>query len=117
MKKTPQQILTEAADLLEKEELVKWGQGRYFWPSESFSSSSPACVVCAHGAIAYCADLEIQSMALVDAIKADSTYIEKNKAHSIAKKAGLYYGFNDFPGRTKQEVIDKLREAANLSST
>lgn len=48
-------------------------------------------------------------------------YIRKNcqgewgLAHYLAAKAGLTYTYNDTPGRTKQEVIDKLREAAHQS--
>lgn len=38
-------------------------------------------------------------------------------AHLYAWKAGLSYYFNDQTGRTKEEVIIKLREAAQLAST
>ena len=40
---------------------------------------------------------------------------EWSLAHYMAAKVGLTYSYNDTVGRTKQEVIDKLREAASSS--
>lgn len=149
MEKTAQQILTEAADYLERE--GAWGQRNYFRFKKNLSSSdsSPACVMCAHGAIAYCgspavkeqilsgkvvdfftraaspvlacaaaltAAAERKGFSVLEYIRKYPQHYGNNSelayAHYLAAKAGLTFDFNDTLGRTKQEVIVKLREAA-----
>jgi hypothetical protein len=154
MEKTASQILTEAADLLELEEKGRWGKGNYF-VTNTQDSAGPACIMCAHGAIAYCGNPNVRSKVKAQkhasagvitamsagAIAAASPFGYKSRqktadrngitleqhirntysgeiglAHYRAAKVGLTFDFNDKPGRTKQEVIDKLREAALQSS-
>ena len=129
VEKTPQQILTEAADLLEEE--GRWGRGRLFNFQSNFqeeTSNQSVCMMCAHGAIAYCGEPKVKSRILEgkkpfyhfefahdDGKNDRNRHLYKNvqMAHWMAAKAGLTTQFNDAKNRTQQEVIAKLREAAN----
>src|ERR1700674_3237392 len=154
MEKSPATILNEAATMLEEETVFTWGQGNYFRVPDA--GTAPGCIVCAHGAIAYCGNPDVASR--VDRFGIDATsiavmldassrvfgvvagaanrnaaaaveayagsvisikdYLHKHyggtqvQAHYLAGKVGLTFDFNDAPGRTKEEVIAKLREAA-----
>ncbi len=122
MEKTTQDILNEAADLLQAE--GRWGKGSFFAPKPN----NTGCTMCAHGAIAYCGDRAIREMIesnnfgrAGDAIN-DILYCWINniqaqnirQAHTNAKQVGLTYAFNDGASTTKEEVIAKLRQAAQL---
>ena len=119
MEKTPQQILTEAADLLEN--------GGWTW-RQQFLQEGSSCKMCAHGAIAYCGDPtvkarvdagDMRSSNFWDAMNAGMDLPVKwkptpvNTAHFNAGKVGLTTYFNDRQSN-KQPIIAKLREAAQL---
>ena len=127
-KKTAAQILTEAANLLEQE--GKWHQGNYFKQIDN------GCAMCAHGAIAYCGNEQVKNevdkpsyyfshMLVANIINSrmpaviESTANVKRSndelklAHQIACVVGLTADYNDNPKTTKQDVINKLRQAAN----
>lgn len=137
MDKTSTEILLEAAALLEAE--GKWHRGGYFY------RNNKGCSMCAHGAIAYCGNPDLQSKidstsyfalptknyeALDKGVSLGSVAEKTNSpsvseaiasqygqvavAHYRARKAGLSFEFNDRTTTTKQQVIDKLREAAQL---
>jgi len=130
--KTASQILNEAADYLEQGKLVK---GTYFRQyNEGYS-------MCAHGAIAYCGDSKVKIAVDVWDRKSDYNdltipvnknifkrdYVlytledainERNPvalAHVLASNCGLTASYNDRPDTTKQDVVNKLREAAKTA--
>lgn len=127
MEKTTQDILNEAAILLDEE--GRWIKGRLF----KTNPNGAGCSMCAHGAIAYCGNRAIRDLIeenkMVEADNKASAII--NGSHSIggdefsqrqnvyaahvnAKKVGLTFSYNDAIARTKAEVIGKLHEAAQL---
>lgn len=126
MKKTASDILLEAASLLEEE--GRWCKGVYFYPTAN------GCQMCAHGAISYCGNPFIRENIVGNlplntaqantqanygwsvSVSVSPDYATNlHKAHQQADKVGLTIAWNDAPERTKQEVIAKLREAAQLS--
>lgn len=108
--KTSAQILNDAADTLER---GNWVQGTFV----KVVDNQPC--FCAHGAIQYCGN-----KAFYDAVEkknldaaADAAVTDvQNIAHQYARGVGLSYFFNDTSDRTKEEVIAKLREAAQVAS-
>ncbi len=144
--RTPAEILTEAADILERNVVNNWGQRAYFQ-----DVTEKGCTMCAHGAIAYAgiplvreklfqvkpagtntgaewaaaraagvraAEAEAARTAAAN-YKAPSYITEKttHMAHFYAMKSGLTFDYNDAKERTKEEVISKLREAAALAKS
>ncbi len=112
VEKTASDILLEAADLLEEENC--WGQGNFFNASQNHG-----CTMCAHGAIAYCSNPVIKEAVKCGNIT--SAYANLGvlcePAHVRAFGAGLTFAYNDSNLTTKQDVIDKLREAARIQPT
>ncbi len=124
MEKTTQDILNEAAELLDQE--GRWTKGAFF----KAKPGSKGCAMCAHGAIAYCGNRAIRELIeennLTEACSKTSNGISGyggdvaaqqhnlRQAHFNANKVGLNYGFNDSPKTTKEDVINKLHEAAQL---
>lgn len=126
--KTAKQILLEAASILEEE--GRWCTGDFFTPHYN----SKGCAMCAHGAITYCANPQAKQMAdngywysagskaysskvIVDNSFSEGYVVEhfgqEGLAHHKAVKMGLTYHFNDDPNTTQQDIVRKLREAAN----
>jgi len=130
-------ILNHSADVLEREGV--WIKGAFF--RKSVASPIGSCM-CAHGAIAYCGDAEIRQ--IVDdrkdtaqfQHKIDNTYtrastavlrhdnpnaeelaqnVEILWAHYRAVEAGCSIQFNDAGTTTREEVINKLRQAAKVA--
>lgn len=58
MEKNYKDILLEAADLLEQE--GRWGKRRFF----NLDNPAKPCVMCAHGAIAYCGNPKVRDIIL-----------------------------------------------------
>jgi hypothetical protein len=118
---TPSDVLNRAADLLEKEEELKWGIGEFFG---SPSLTDERCEVCGHGAIGYAALPEVRK-AVKNGLfgKAIALFCEaEGMPNSVlcmaavrARKVGLTYSFNDNIARSKEDVIAKLRQAANIT--
>ena len=119
MKKTASQILLDTANLLEEE--GRWTQGNYFRRNKG----ERGCSMCAHGAIAYCNDntlpnldrsfqCDVINRNLNAAInyQASDGLTPVQLAHRAALDIGLTIDFNDQSATTKQQVIVKLREAA-----
>jgi hypothetical protein len=71
MEKTASQILNEAADLLEEE--GRWGKGRYFRPGDS----NKGCIMCAHGAIAYCGNPRVKELAQMSPFNGAPSLVNK----------------------------------------
>lgn len=140
--KTATQFLLEAADLLEHNPSVGWYQNVYV----TLTDGDKWCNLCAHGAIAYCASPDMRqrirkalyplvggslndvitcgvgfgsSYEWSDKVKATITSRggEQAIAHYWAAKVGLTFEYNDTPTTTKQNVIDKLREAAQYAAS
>jgi hypothetical protein len=123
MELTASDLLNQAALLLEQENIFKWGRGTFFRPTPE-----GGCAACAHGAIDYCASPLIRKRIADGMRHAQQIYRyggdtwdgfydntkAADQAHLKARKVGLTYDFNDERGRTKEEVIAKLREAAAL---
>ncbi len=128
--KTSTDILLEAADLLEEE--GRWHQGTYF-----AKTKDGGCKMCAHGAIAYCGNPEVRRRLVdwdhpIDAVVANRIPLEADNlclstehwiakrwdevgvAHYKAQRVGLTFDYNDKYTTTKQDVINKLREAAQV---
>lgn len=118
--KTYQEILLEAADLLEKEEQFSWTQnGCYF----SFDRQSGNCSMCAHGAIAYCGELlwvkglvdnKILDVGNILTVNPNKNGTPTQVAHYKAISVGLTFDYNDSHKTSKQDVVAKLREAATI---
>jgi hypothetical protein len=126
MEKTTQDILNEAAALLEEE--GRWIKGRLF----KTGPNGKGCSMCAHGAIAYCGNRAIRDLieenkmsqandvgnAIINGGGGIGDEYSQRKsiyaAHQNAKKVGLTFAYNDATIRTKGEVIGKLHEAAQL---
>ena len=132
MEKTTQDILNEAAILLQEE--GRWTKGRLFAKNTS-GDDAKGCSMCAHGAIAYCGDRAIRDLieenklgeadqkatnVMNGVIRLDiggDINVQKQSvytAHMNAKKVGLTFSYNDAVERTKGEVVAKLHEAAQL---
>lgn len=88
---TRREVLHRAADLLEE---FGWGQGYYGSKKEGW--------FCAIGAI--------------DAAADDLGYPNADEATMPMYAWGSVTQFNDAPGRTKAEVVARLREAAEASA-
>ncbi len=118
--KTASDILLEAADLLEEE--GKCGRGGFF------TKTGEGCQMCAHGAIAWCGDPEVRASIaagktrglvkfyvpgeIASEQRIRDHYGEVGLAHLKADRIGLTFNYNDNERTTKQDVIDKLRQAA-----
>lgn len=119
MEKTASEILFESARYLENE--GKWGKNAFFRlaPPEE---SSGACAMCAHGAIAFCGNSAIKEVLGNRDVKKAAIMVGQRSvksqlqiAHNCAFDVGLDYYFNDNQAKTKEDVINKLREAAALA--
>ena len=115
--KTAATILNDAADLLTEE--GKWSKGALF----RGIGSDNGCSMCAHGAIEYCGESKVRNAVLQGQLPSiagwDGDYrsiITPTKtAHRLADQVGLTTTFNDWGTTTKEQVIDKLRQAAQLA--
>jgi hypothetical protein len=130
-------ILNNSANLLERDGV--WIKGNFF--RRDPNSPIGSCM-CAHGAIAYCGDAEIrqtiddrkeagQFHGRIDSIysKASNaaTYKDTQQAERLAQdneilwahyravEAGCSIQFNDAGSTTRQQVINKLRQAAKAA--
>lgn len=118
MEKTASDILLEAATLLEEDN--RWHKGYY-------QITENGCAMCAHTAIAYCGNPIVREklskpsptmvIPMVDRGYQSSSQTDQpvELAHQRAKQVGLTYDYNDDLKTTKQDVINKLREAAQLT--
>jgi hypothetical protein len=94
---TKADVLRRAADLLEEQ---GWCQGSYGLPFNAwYAGERPMQPLCFLGAVVQSArDYGVET---------------GNDFYQWARNyAGESYGFNDHPGRTKNEVVARLREAA-----
>jgi hypothetical protein len=119
MEKTASEILFEAARYLENE--GKWGKNAFFKLSPP-EESDGACVMCAHGAIAFCGNKDVKEAISNREGNKASRMVSDTKhgspirlAHDYAFQVGLDYWFNDMCAKTKEDVINKIREAGNLA--
>ena len=129
--KTASQILNDAADLLTEE--GRWHQGQFWAFKRSvITPDVKGCSMCAHGAIEYCGSpyfkqtidagnhpasyWSVEMRRGEEAMFADKTLSNLASAHYNAFKVGLSFDFNDSSATTKQDVINLLREAAQLSA-
>lgn len=120
MEKTASEILFESARYLENE--GKWGKNAFFRlaPTEE---SGGACAMCAHGAIAFCGSSAIKEVignrdvnkAAIMMVGQRPSKSQLQIARNCAFEVGLDYHFNDKEAKTKEDVINKLREAAALA--
>lgn len=135
-KKKPSQILSEAIDTLTKWE---WGQDSFY---DFMLDDKQTPCLCAHGSIQYCGSSTVRDQIdfrirpntheapndrVLDVVikyqdaKDNWKNISENQslflAHYYAWKVGCTYDFNDEPGRTKRQVIKKLREAVSLAQS
>ena len=131
--KTASQILNEAADLLTEE--GRWNKGNFWAFKRSVvDPDAKGCSMCAHGAIEYCGspyfketidggnhpDSWSDNLCAAKAAYGRKSGASSNPiaaAHYNAFEVGLSFDFNDAPDTTKQNVINKLREAAQLTET
>lgn len=109
--KTPQEILRAAAELLEQPD--RWVQNAFFTLGGPLGWRC-----CAHGAITYCGGNSVFKNSIENEAKW-TTNIVMNQlqaaARVLANRVGLSYEYNDAPTTTVIDVIDKLREAAQLT--
>lgn len=130
-------ILNQSADVLEQKGV--WIKGNFF---RRDSNSPIGSCMCAHGAIAYCGDNEIKQ--IIDDKKDASSFVNRvdniyskasgavsskvepstdqvvqnNEilwAHYRAIEAGCSITFNDKMGTSKEQVIERLRQAAKTA--
>lgn len=137
--KTSSDILLEAATLLKEE--GRWGRGKYFDLTEQGCAmcAHGAIAYCGNPYIKNHVDKEFLQVATqiaastmtwvevaTGAIKVvlenltSAQYIRKHYgevglAHYKATKAGLTFDYNDNPNTTQQDVVNKLRKAAQLT--
>ena len=95
--KSVSQILNEAADLIER---TGWCQGHYALTSDGKSVGAKDV-----GAACFCC---------IGAIKAVSPTFKDSRdaADVMVAKVGMIHVWNDQPGRTAEEVLESLRDAA-----
>jgi hypothetical protein len=143
MEKKPSDILSEAADALEKGDVLKWGRGSFFMPI-LFTDNDVKCQACAHGAIAYTGCKSVREaiglhlLATPPAFSLAHGAAKNNRsapsheaqvnsiygpeetasslAHYFAFRVGLSIIKNDYAGN-KSVVIALLRQAAKLALT
>ncbi len=139
--KTAATILRDTADLLESDPNFKWGQGSYhrYLKASCKLCAHGAIAYCGDEDFKQKIDQRLRAVFGIslrreaffavlshNASGSYSAWLEKHpeykpydsqrmRAHFYATEAGLTTGFNDGLGRTKGEVIVKLRKAAEFA--